>query len=489
MQDHDKANHKRQNRSMAAMREKVTAALQDAVLALTAVDGTVGTGFFVAPGLVLTCAHVVGTPEGPVSARGRGGAQLELTPVAEWHLPSNDSGGPDLALLRAPAGRDRPVVCLAEPVDPGDELWGFGYPQGAYRGGESVTFRAAGPAYRQEGAVALHHVAYGKAGPGFSGGPVVNWRTGAVCGVLRFAYGLERGGIPGARLITVADIMAAYPFLDAPSAVTAARRPWLELLNDDQLHAGGWRCPGPTLRSYLQAMSAAARDHPIKPRGGPTPPLAEVYVRQQAVRGASSTGGGGEGTPDAGGVIEFPADATAPHSAGQGAYDGPLAAVPADAVLHGGQSAAIVGGPGSGKSSLARYLAAVLSDHWLGEPCGVPGEEPGLDLPAAVPVLLPARVLAADRPLADALCSAAREGLGTKLRAALPDEFFAQPPMSGVRWLLLADSVDEIVDEEIRRKTIAVAAGLWCDDDLMLLLTTRPLPQEEIRPKRGPPRR
>ncbi|WP_331736515.1 trypsin-like peptidase domain-containing protein (plasmid) [Streptomyces canus] len=267
-------------------RSPLVTTLPETVVELVGADGAMGTAFFIAPGLVLTCAHVLGASDCSFRARW-GDTELELFAPAEWYRPQlTDGSGPDLALLRVTGELDHPVAVLADAVEPGDELWGFGHPQGAYREGDSVTFRAEGPSARGSTAsapVILYRVTGGRAGPGFSGAPVLNWRTGGVCGVLRFAHSLDRGA-PGARLIPIAAITAAYDVLDAPQAVTGYRRAWLRLLDDAQLAQGGWHFPGPVMRAYLAAAASAARDHPhpgVLP-GLEPPPLTAVYLRQQA---------------------------------------------------------------------------------------------------------------------------------------------------------------------------------------------------------------
>lgn len=420
------------------------AALPQAVVALTAPDGSVGTGFFVAPGLVLTCAHVVRAGD-RVGAR-CGGLDLELFADPRWYHPKGPDGeGPDLALLQAPEGLDHPVVCLAAEVVPGDELWSFGHPQGSYRAGESVSFRAEGPSLRSAGgaAVSLHHVTQGRAGPGFSGGPVLNWRTGGVCGVLRLAYGLL-GGAAGARLVTVEDVCAAYPFLEPPEAVTRYRRPWLDLLDDAQIRQGGWRYAGPVLRDYLRAARAAADDHPyaIRLPGTSPPPLTDVYVSQQI----SAHG------------------------------DSQDRVVSADAVLDAGGGAVVIGGPGAGKSSLGRHLTTRLAGQWLG----------GGDAPDVVPVRVSASALTGQGSVADRLAAAVRRDARFLPQGSLPEGFFATCPLADTPWLVMVDGVDEVLDPGQRKALLAMVADLSCQPDgaHRVLVLTRPLPQDELKPLR-----
>ncbi|MCX5364401.1 trypsin-like peptidase domain-containing protein [Streptomyces sp. NBC_00124] len=434
-------------------RSALVDALPDAVLALVGADGAEGTGFFVAPDLVLTCAHVVGAGGAPaeVAARWRG-QDLTLTVVPEWFRPPGaDGSGPDLALLRVPESLDHPVVCLATAMEPGDELWAYGHPQGRYRDGDSVTFTAQGPSRRSHdggGSLALFHATHGRATPGFSGSPVLNWRTGAICGVLRFAHSLERG-VPGARLVPVAELCAVYPFLDVPESVTGYRRDWLGLLDDDQLRGGGWRFPGPVLRAYLEAAREAARDHPytIRVSGAGTPPLAKVYVSQQVA----------------------PEGEVGPHA---GLGDTPL--LPAESLLDVTQGTVLVGGPGTGKSSLGLRLTAQLAEAWLNGPA-----------PEAVPVRVPAGVLAERGYFSDLLRTAVERDGSLRLRSRLPRDFFDRPPLPGVPWLVLVDGVDEVLDQEERQYVLQSVAAMWRSPDFHFLVTTRPLPRDDLKPLLG----
>ncbi|MHA5053420.1 trypsin-like peptidase domain-containing protein [Streptomyces sp. SD15] len=428
---------------MDGTRSRLVSALPDAVLALTAPDGSVGSGFFVAPGLVVTCAHVV-RPGDWVAGR-CGSRDLSLFADPQWYRPKGSGNGPDLALLTVPEGFEHPAVCLASDIVPGDELWGFGHPQGSYRAGESVSFRAEGPSSRSaagdvsSGTVTLHHVAQGRAGPGFSGAPVLSWRTGGVCGVLRLAYGLQKG-MPGARLVPVNDIWAAFPFLDKPELVTGYRQPWLSLLDDNQLRQGGWRYAGPALRDYLRAARALADDLPYSVRlpGVSPPPLTNVYVNQHV---------------------------TAAHG-------GQEAALPAAAVVQRDDSALIIGGPGAGKSSLARHLTAELAEQWLGS------EDP----PDVVPVYVTAAALVGGGSVAERLASAMQSNPRFSLRRSLPADFFGAPALAGTPWLVLVDGLDEVLDQQLRRALLAMVTALWSTPERShrLLVLTRPLPDQDL---------
>jgi hypothetical protein len=240
------------------MRSRLADALRATTLALSTPDAT-GTGFCVAPGLVLTCAHVLAGPGRlpPDVVRAEwNGAEFNLAVVPQWFRPAWD-GGPDLALLRL-GEVDLPIACLSPMIDPGDDLWTFGYPAGPYRKGDVASFRYDGPSFAESSE--LLRASHGRVTEGFSGAPALNWRTGSVCGILRLADS-PVGGPPGVRLVGATTVIEAYPELRDPQLWPEGRE-WLELLEDDQLRAGNWRYPGRRLRAYLRAVQAASRHHP-----------------------------------------------------------------------------------------------------------------------------------------------------------------------------------------------------------------------------------
>ncbi|MGA2927218.1 MAG: serine protease [Solirubrobacteraceae bacterium] len=148
-----------------------------------------GTGFFVAPGWVLTCAHVVGdtrelvvTPvnSGPV---GEGVAAV----VKARSDPPPQSGGlwpfPDLALLQLKRQIDHPCVLL-DAREPAGELdchaWGFARrEEGVAPIGSPASFRYEG--VEGDGYLRLKQ---GQAAPGLSGAPLICPVRRAVVGVV-----------------------------------------------------------------------------------------------------------------------------------------------------------------------------------------------------------------------------------------------------------------------------------------------------------------
>ncbi|MFM7325195.1 MAG: serine protease, partial [Nodosilinea sp.] len=108
---------------------------------ITLANGVCGTGFFAAPGYVVTCEHVVREAgQGPITLgwQGQEGfAQAELLRVLPDH---------DLALLgfRPPDQVLLPWVWLDADLQVGDRLYTFGYPEQYYDQGRPATVEMEG---------------------------------------------------------------------------------------------------------------------------------------------------------------------------------------------------------------------------------------------------------------------------------------------------------------------------------------------------------
>src|SRR5437660_1788284 len=101
----DTAGRTRTGVGMVTMRGALEKALRAATVPLSSHGGVVGTGFAVAPDLVLTCAHVVCADGVPPTAVRAAATQYQpattLTVVADSVRLAGADGGLDLVLLRA----------------------------------------------------------------------------------------------------------------------------------------------------------------------------------------------------------------------------------------------------------------------------------------------------------------------------------------------------------------------------------------------------
>ncbi len=194
---------------------------------------TNGTGFFVAFGLILTCAHVVGDSQ-----------NNQTTVTVEWGdqtyhakilrlLPSY----PDLALLKledAPA--THPCVLLHEAVQDDDKLRSYGYSE-KYSHGDPASFVFEG---KTGGPEKLLKFKEGEAVFGFSGAPLLNRRTGCVCGVLSITRGQYT--LLGGRGIPISVVLERFEEL-----VTLQKefhdkdRQWYDLLPESEVKQFSWQ--------------------------------------------------------------------------------------------------------------------------------------------------------------------------------------------------------------------------------------------------------
>ena len=130
----------------------------------------------------------------------------------------------------------------------------------------------------------------------------------------------------------------------------------------------------------------------------------------------------------------------------------------------------VVGGPGTGKSSLLRHLTETAAGHWLD---GIGG--------SGVPILIPADALAADRPLAEALAEGVTRALGARLSDRRLADMFDDEPLPGIPWMVLVDGLDEILDP-VRRSRVLETVVFWRSQPspYRFLVTSRPLPQGQL---------
>jgi Trypsin-like peptidase domain len=434
-------------------RSRLETAIREATVAIEAAGDRLGSGFFAAPDLVLTCAHVLAGDRDDVPDRVTAtwrGEQVQLVTIKPTWNPGHD-GGADLALLRSPR-RCELFLRFAPHVEPGDELWSYGYPAGLYRGGDSVSFRYEGSSVRIDGAI-LMRVTQGNARPGFSGAPVVDWATGGVCGVLRLGD-QPAAGSSGGRLVPANIVKDTYPELDTGDDDGS----WAQLLDDEQLRAGAWRYPGTEIRKYLTAARTTARRHPYQVGLPSAPDLTAVYLRQhvtahaEAGRSASSRLG------------------TADADAGPAELTQVFQKMDIQELLRRDHSGAlIIGGPGSGKSSMLRDVLERAATSWL-----------SLAPQDFVPILIPARALAEPLEFAASIAQGLRQELGSRLDTSGLDALLENEPMPGVPWLVLLDGVDEVVDARNRAQIFEAVEQRLGDSRYRFLLTTRMLERGEM---------
>ena len=193
-----------------------------------------GTGFFVAPGLILTCAHVVKN----LDFNDKANIQLQKSnkfadAKIEQLVPQAD-----LALLRviSPSDLHLPCVYLDRAFQPGDKLYFFGYPEKDFYNGCPTTVICEGSFHEGtiENDVQLIKFNAGQVQPGMSGSALFNFRTSKICGIVKFTRdpSFDLGG--GA--ISISTVLKKLPQLhDAQNQFHSRDYFWSNLI--DTIHS------------------------------------------------------------------------------------------------------------------------------------------------------------------------------------------------------------------------------------------------------------
>ena len=203
------------------------ASLLRACVARVDVNEAHGTAFWVAHGTLVTCCHIFG-----VSSRAPRDVNVAWNGnVYNARLSAYDQVS-DIALLDVrpeQIPQDHHSVLLSETVHIGDPLYVFGCSDD-YKSGEPATPEVEGlttdpPLLKLKGA---------QISPGFSGAPVLNLRTGAVCGMV--CKTRDRTTDLGGRAVPADVIFQHFEALRQRQAdAHSSDVTWLNLLNEDQL--------------------------------------------------------------------------------------------------------------------------------------------------------------------------------------------------------------------------------------------------------------
>lgn len=143
-------------------------------------DEPSGTGFFVAPGMILTCAHVVSPDQEklPIKVVYKNKTYVPAKISSEDIFPGDY---PDLAILKVKVN-DHPCVYLDGEYADDHEFYSYGYAANQ-PDGEGVFSSYDGPYGKHE----LIKLKFGGIQEGFSGSPLLNTYTQRVCGMMQMS--------------------------------------------------------------------------------------------------------------------------------------------------------------------------------------------------------------------------------------------------------------------------------------------------------------
>jgi hypothetical protein len=391
-----------------------------------------GTAFFVGPQLLLTCAHVVPAADAAVALRWQG---QELAGRVLVRDPPDGGGAdfypePDLAFVGLDHTLDHPTVAVAvlqQRLARDDDLDVYGFTAHTPYAGVAPDVAAL----RVLGTVGAYtKVLSSQIVPGLSGAPVFDPVSQQVCGVLKavdpetkeagwFVQGSAVQAVADRRRGSLRRHLASRPRLFRPA-------------------------PGEPLHEMLLAQRRVAEQLPYRLVEGPLP-MSAVYVAQQA-RDTRDT-----------------------------------LAVPPEEMLRRHRNALLVGGPGTGKSTLLQHLVAESAGWWLrGEPVAEGAE------PAAGPVVA-IRVAATDLLRRGPWFESVARAVSTDLRGYLslrPDpEMFMRPPAPGAQWMVLVDGLDEVLDPGRRAELVDMLAHRVGEygSQARFVVTSRRLVEYEFR--------
>ncbi|MYQ46343.1 hypothetical protein GTW40_14985 [Streptomyces sp. SID4985] len=227
----------------------------------SAADTLWGSGFFVAPGWVLTCAHVLrpaGEPEktGPLRVRGHNG--LDARARLAYRLGGGTDPEQDLALVRVAGGGDHACVRLTDRHDAPLTVTAHGWRTPA--GGAPQRWTGQTDCNGRDGAHGLTLAPQVEIPHGASGGPLLDVRRGVVVGVVKARRKEKDGGLAVA-VTALRGFRAAVP-VGAERGLGAD--PYAALIRaHDTWHR---QVEGPLSWVKAQVEAGGADGHPWSPR-------------------------------------------------------------------------------------------------------------------------------------------------------------------------------------------------------------------------------
>lgn len=249
-------------------------------------DGAfLGTGFLVAPGEVLTVAHVI-HGEGEITVEVSGVSCSATVARKLPNLEADDPAArfyplPDVALLRLDDPPDHPCVRLIAELPVAaphpDVLYVDGYTVGQHAA-KALDHTAAATEYEgplEEEGRTLLKLRRGQVVGGLSGAPLLDLRTGGVCGLVESSRD-ERSDLGGFG-VPLAAFAADLPgLLERNAAYDSSHETWQRAVEDEQTRAqqraGDWeRLPVLPPRLDLEWTPEVSPSDLLRPRYGVVP--------------------------------------------------------------------------------------------------------------------------------------------------------------------------------------------------------------------------
>jgi plasmid maintenance system antidote protein VapI len=274
----------------------------------------------------------------------------------------------------------------------------------------------------------------------------------------------------------LAQLLGRDPAEVEPLWLRAREATDLRLMAEDEQQrprVAAWtQIPRPelALRNVLDALTEAVEQLPYRLLGVAPPRLSTVYVRQML---RSETAG----------TVEDQDKHIASDSerSDRGEPFGAEASVSVLEALDRSEHLLITGEPGAGKSTLGHNLVSRLARIWLRQESAA---SPPLSEPV-VPLRVSARALVGEGAWSTILAEALRQALGPYLVTEPSPQMF-NTRTHGARWLIVVDGLDELLDRSARTSVIrTLARHARPGGDYRLVITTRPLPAQELAPLRS----